>query len=67
MIGWGWLIAAFVVGEIFGFICAAICSGNWDKKEEREKEKQVWEALMKGPGPLPGNGGQKEEPPALQR
>ena len=66
MIGWGWLIAAFVGGEIFGFICAAICSGNWDKKEEREKEYQIRERLIY-PDPLPGNGGQKEEPPALQR
>lgn len=66
MIGWGWLIAAFFMGDIMGIIVMAILYGSWSHKEEREKEFMVREGLIY-PDTLPGNGGQKEEPPALQR
>lgn len=66
MIGWGWLIAAFFLGDIMGIIVMAILYGSWSHKEEREKEFMVREGLIY-PDTLPGNGGQKEEPPALQR
>ena len=66
MIGWGWLIAAFFLGDMMGIIVMAILYGSWSHKEEREKEFMVREGLIYQ-DPLPGNGGQKEEPPALQR
>ena len=67
MIGWGWLIAAFFLGDMMGIIEMAILYGSWSHKEEREKDfRSVREDLIY-PDTLPGNGGQKEEPPALQR
>ena len=38
MIGWGWLIAAFFLGDMMGIIVMAILYGSWSHKEEREKE-----------------------------
>ena len=69
MIGWGWLIAAFFLGDMMGIIVMAILYGSWshkEEREEREKEFMIRERLIYQ-DPLPGNGGQKEEPPALQR
>ena len=66
MIGGGWLIVAFFLGDMMGIIVMAILYGSWSHKEEREKEFLIRERLIY-PDPLPGNGGQKEEPPALQR
>ena len=66
MISWVWLIVAFFLGDALGIIAMAICVGSTDKQEEREKEFLIRERLIYQ-DPLPGNGGQKEEPPALQR
>jgi len=45
MISWVWLLIAFVGGQIFGFICAALCSGSWDAAEERAKERKRLEEM----------------------
>ena len=37
MIAWMWLIVAWVVGELMGFITIIICMGGNSKKEEREQ------------------------------
>ena len=33
MVHWGWLIAAWVIGEIMGMIVIIICIGGGDKKK----------------------------------
>ena len=35
MVHWGWLIAAWVIGEIMGFITIIICMGSG--KQEQKK------------------------------
>ena len=39
MIQWWWLIPAFIIGDIVGIVVAAICSGCWDKMEEKAQKK----------------------------
>ena len=33
MVGWGWLIVAWVIGELMGFATVIICMGSGDKKK----------------------------------
>ena len=40
MIQWWWLIPAVIVGEIVGIAAAAICSGCWDKMEEKAQKNR---------------------------
>ena len=37
MVHWGWLIAAWVIGDIMGMVVIIICIGG----EEKEKEKNA--------------------------
>ena len=39
MIGWGWIIAAFVLGDLMGVIAMAILYGSWDKIEQKAEKK----------------------------
>ena len=39
MIGWGWLIPVFILGELTGIIVMAILYGSWDKKEQKAEKK----------------------------
>ena len=39
MVGWGWLIAAFILGFMVGIIEMAILHGSWDKMEEKAEKK----------------------------
>ncbi len=34
MVGWGWLIAAWAIGELMGFATVIICMGSGDKDEK---------------------------------
>lgn len=40
MIGWGWIIAAFVLGAMTGILVMAILHGSWDKMEQKAEEKK---------------------------
>ena len=39
MIGWGWLIVAYITGNAMGIIVMAILHGCWDKMEEKAEKK----------------------------
>ena len=39
MIGWGWIIAAFVLGDLVGIIVMAILYGSWSHKEQEAEKK----------------------------
>ena len=41
MVHWGWLIAAWVIGDIMGMMVIIICMGCWDKAEEKEKAEDA--------------------------
>ena len=38
MIAWYWLPVALIVGIAIGIIVMAICSGSWDKMEQRAED-----------------------------
>ena len=38
MIGWGWLILAFILGDAMGITVMAICFSSWDRKEQKTKK-----------------------------
>ena len=46
MIGWGWLIAAYLLGDLTGIIMMAILYGSWSHKEEREKQFLISQGLI---------------------
>lgn len=62
---WLWILLAFVGGELCGFVCAAICSGSWDKAEERREKEQLVKGglifLTGQPPILKPNGTQEEQ------
>lgn len=39
VVHWGWIIGAFVLGELMGIISMAILHGSWDKMEEKAEKK----------------------------
>ena len=39
MIGWGWIIGAFVLGDLMGVIVMAILYGSRDKIEQKAEKK----------------------------
>ena len=39
MVGWGWLIAAWAIGELMGFATVIICMGSGDKAEKRKRKE----------------------------
>ena len=39
MIAWGWLIAAFFLGDLMGISVMAILYGSWSHKEEEAEKK----------------------------
>ena len=39
MIAWGWLIAAFFLGDMMGIIVMAILYGSWSHKEQEAEIK----------------------------
>ena len=39
MIGWGWLIAAYFLGDLTGIIMMAILYGSWSHKEQKAEIK----------------------------
>ena len=48
MIGWGWIIAAFVLGDLTGIIVMAILHGSWDKWEQKAEKKNRQRANADG-------------------
>ena len=46
MIAWGWLIAAFFLGDLIGIIAMAILYGSWSHTEEREKQFLISQGLI---------------------
>lgn len=62
---WLWILLAFVGGELCGFVCAAICSGSWDKAEEQgRREAELIKAGLIYPREQPilkPNGTQEEK------
>ena len=41
MIQWYWVLIAWVIGEAMGIAEMAICSGNWDNIQIKEKAEDA--------------------------
>lgn len=40
MVSWGWLIAAFFIGDMMGIFMMAILYGSWSHQEKKAEEKK---------------------------
>ena len=40
MVGWGWLIVAFILGNALGIVVMAILFASWDRLERKGQKKR---------------------------
>ena len=45
MIGWWWFPVALILGIAKGIMVTAICSGSWDKIEQRAEDNKYYKWL----------------------
>lgn len=45
MIAWWWLPVTLILGIAIGITVMAICSGGWDKMEQRAEDKKYYKWL----------------------